>query len=109
MDTTLVDVTEISSAVEGDGVVLIGRRDVEPAGEDAPETGFAATLAVSLAAVDSDGTLDGDGEPGATDAIRVEEVADWAGTIPHEILSRLDPRVPRRYLTRAARGHEVSR
>jgi alanine racemase len=31
-------------------------------------------------------------------AIRVEELAEWAGTIPYEILTNINTRVPRVYL-----------
>jgi alanine racemase len=31
------------------------------------------------------------------DAITIEELAGWAGTIPHEILTSINTRVPRLY------------
>ena len=34
-------------------------------------------------------------------AITVEELARWAGTIPHEILTSINTRVPRTYVGRA--------
>ena len=37
------------------------------------------------------------GESGAEDAIRVEDLARWANTIPHEILTSINTRVPRVY------------
>jgi alanine racemase len=40
--------------------------------------------------------LGGDGEA----AITIEELAAWAGTIPHEILTSINTRVPRVYLNR---------
>jgi len=40
--------------------------------------------------------LGGDGES----AIRIEEMAAWAGTIPHEILTSINTRVPRVYRNR---------
>ncbi len=45
-----------------------------------------------------DVALIGGGGPGS---IRVEELARWAGTIPHEVLTNINTRVPRRYLSRA--------
>lgn len=33
------------------------------------------------------------------DCIRVEDLADWAGTIPYEILTNINTRVPRVYIT----------
>ena len=40
--------------------------------------------------------LGGDGEA----AIAIEEMAGWAGTIPHEILTSINTRVPRVYTNR---------
>jgi alanine racemase len=40
--------------------------------------------------------LGGDGET----AITIEEMAAWAGTIPHEILTSINTRVPRVYSNR---------
>jgi alanine racemase len=37
--------------------------------------------------------------PQGTDEISVNEVADWAHTVPHEILTNLNLRAPRRFLT----------
>ena len=37
-------------------------------------------------------------------AIRIEELARWAGTIPHEVLTSINTRVPRVYLDAAADG-----
>jgi alanine racemase len=42
--------------------------------------------------------LGGDGEA----AVRIEEMAAWAGTIPHEILTSINTRVPRVYSNRLA-------
>ena len=47
--------------------------------------------------------LGGDGQA----AIRIEEMAGWAGTIPHEILTSINTRVPRVYSNRLA-GHTAS-
>jgi alanine racemase len=30
--------------------------------------------------------------------VNVEDVSSWAGTISYEVLSRISPRVPRRYV-----------
>jgi alanine racemase len=40
----------------------------------------------------------GGGGDGAEPAIRIEELASWANTIPHEILTNINSRVPRVYL-----------
>jgi len=101
MDTTLVDVTEVPAARAGDEVELFGARgEASPAlpDQDAREQGYAATLATALAAVDdkADDPALGRTAPGHG-SIAVEEVASWAGTIPHEILCRIGIRVPRRY------------
>ena len=40
----------------------------------------------------------GGGEDGAEPPIRIEELATWANTIPHEILTNINTRVPRVYL-----------
>jgi len=37
-------------------------------------------------------------------AIRIEELASWAGTIPHEVLTSINTRVPRVYLEGAEAG-----
>ncbi|MFT3923693.1 MAG: alanine racemase [Myxococcales bacterium] len=42
-------------------------------------------------------------DPGAT--IRIEELAEWAGTIPHEVLTSINTRVPRVYVDGSV-GHE---
>ena len=110
MDITLVDVTEVTSAAPGDAVVLFGRTpgsDEEGGGRDAT---YADTLAAAVEAVADEGIPEGgrDRKAGKQEASSepsrqfspptVEEVAAWAETIPHEILSRVAPRVPRRYL-----------
>lgn len=96
MDLTLVDVTDISAVRSGDEVVLFGGGEDAPPDQDARESGYAATLAAALAAVDS---IDPDPEAGrfgrGRGPIGVEEVAAWGETIPHEILSRVGARVPR--------------
>jgi alanine racemase len=40
--------------------------------------------------------LGGEGEH-PEQAIRIEELAAWAGTIPHEVLTSINTRVPRVY------------
>jgi len=90
MDLTLVDVTELAEVQPGDEVILFGGGRSEAPSRDS-DSGYAATLATALAAVEGPG----DQSPAAPGFITVEEVADWAGTIPHEILSRIGPRVPR--------------
>lgn len=38
--------------------------------------------------------------PATSSTIRIEELARWAGTIPHEVLTNINTRVPRVYLNR---------
>ncbi len=101
MDTTLVDVTELSAARADDEVVLFGAAADSDSGlgdQSSREHGYAATLAAALAAVDEvepDAAL---GQAGSgRGPICAEEVADWAGTIPHELLCRIGARTPRVY------------
>ncbi len=111
MDITLVDVTDVTAAAPGDPVVLFG---AAPASED--ESGgrdaiYADTLAAAVGAVAGEQKNEPD-ETLRSASSRftpptVEEVAAWAETIPHEILSRVAPRVPRRYLDSAASGGAV--
>ena len=99
MDLTLVDVTDVSAARVGDEVVVFGT--VDPAlvvDEEVKAEGYSDTLAAAVAAADEADTTPvavPDAETAA--CISVEEVAEWAGTIPHEILCRVGSRVPRRY------------
>jgi len=111
MDIALVDVTDVTAASPGDSVVLFGGTpgsDEESGGRDST---YAGTLAAAVDAVAGQ-------EPGERpktprrssrnfEPPAVEEVAAWAETIPHEILSRVAPRVPRRYLDSAASGGTV--
>jgi alanine racemase len=53
--------------------------------------------------IESDSAYNGDevtllGESG-DQAITAQDLADWAGTIPYEILTNINTRVPRVYLT----------
>jgi alanine racemase len=74
MDLTMVDLTGCPEAAVGDDVLLFG----EPAETEAA-SGAAAVHEVH--------------EP-----IRIEEVAEWAGTIPWEIMCQIDKRVVRKYV-----------
>jgi alanine racemase len=72
MDQVMVDIGW-TSAFNGDEVVLLGN-SVEAGGSGRePDT-------------DDSGR-----------AIRIEELATWAGTIPHEVLTSINTRVPRIY------------
>jgi alanine racemase len=63
-----------------------------------------------MADLGSDGTayngdevvLLGESGEGAGPQIRIEELAAWANTIPHEILTNINNRVPRVYIDRDA-------
>jgi alanine racemase len=53
--------------------------------------------------IESDSAFNGDevtllGETNGT-AITAQDLADWAGTIPYEILTNINTRVPRVYIT----------
>jgi alanine racemase len=53
--------------------------------------------------IEADSAYNGDevtliGEANDT-AITVQDLADWAGTIPYEILTNINTRVPRVYIT----------
>jgi alanine racemase len=53
--------------------------------------------------IEADSAFNGDevtlmGESGST-SITAEQLADWAGTIPYEILTNINTRVPRVYIT----------
>ena len=105
MDITLVDVTDVTAAAPGDCVVLFGAEPVsddESGGRDAI---YADTLstAVSGVAGDEQEKTPRRARP-RSGAPSVEDVAAWAGTIPHEILSRVGTRVPKQYLDSAASG-----
>jgi alanine racemase len=47
---------------------------------------------------DDEVVLLGETGHGAESAIRIEELAVWASTIPHEVLTNINTRVPRIYL-----------
>jgi len=70
MDLTMIDLTAIPAAAVGDDVLLFG--DPGPAG--------------------------GKEGAGSAAAIRIEEVAEWAETIPWEIMCLIDKRVVRKYV-----------
>ena len=39
------------------------------------------------------------------EGIRVEDLAEWAGTIPYEVLTNINTRVPRVYFSNQGRTH----
>jgi alanine racemase len=54
--------------------------------------------------IESDSAYNGDevvliGEAANGETISVEDMAEWAGTIPYEILTNINTRVPRTYIT----------
>ena len=115
MDLTLVDVTDVTAAAPGDPVVVFGETqgsDEEGGGRDAI---YADTLAAAVDAVaGGQGLAQNDRQKQtphqASSRVApptVEEIAAWAETIPHEILSRIAPRVPRRYLDSTASGRAM--
>ncbi len=111
MDISLVDVTDVTAAAPGDAVVLFGAAPATGDESGGRDTTYAETLAAAVGAVAGD---QGDvRQKTSTKATRrfsppaVEEVAAWAETIPHEILCRVAPRVPRRYVDSAASGGTI--
>lgn len=115
MDLTLIDVTDLPAVRVDDEVIVFGRARhlSDTAAEDkAAAEGYSSTLATAVSAADTvDEVADEDlVAPAAVDRpeyISVEEVSEWAQTIPHEILSRIGSRVPRRYS--GAAGTEAPR
>jgi len=97
MDITLVDVTDVSAAAAGDAVVLFGREVAADDSIDVRESTYAASLATSVGSGAETSTAEGP-PSGRRGPPAVEEFASWADTIPHEVLCRVGPRVPRRYL-----------
>ena len=87
----------------GDGYMraMTGRAQVLLCGRRYPVVGTICMDQV-MVAIGWDGDqailLGGDGES----AITIEEMAAWAGTIPHEILTSINTRVPRVYSNRLA-------
>ena len=110
MDLTLVDVTDVSAAAPGDPVVLFGAAPGSGEEGGGRDSIYADTLAAAVGAVvDGPNAVPHDGQDGAAGRAAsrfspptVEEVAAWAETIPHEILSRVASRVPRQYVDSAA-------
>ncbi|NKB87356.1 MAG: alanine racemase [Acidobacteria bacterium] len=97
MDLALADVTDVSAAAAGDEVTIFGAASAESESVGRRESVYADTLATAVGASDgSRETLKPEVNPRRTTP-SVEEYAAWAGTIPHEILSRVGTRVPRRY------------
>ena len=67
-----------------------------------------------LPSPEADGAAMAAGEPAPGGAwlqrpVRVEDVAEWADTIPHEILCRIAPRVPRTVVEHRAGDEEAER
>ncbi len=117
MDITLVDVTDVAAAQVGDEVVVFGNtgREVGSGEAEGEPPGYSDTLSIAVAAADGPGdeaAAKAPTAPPGTDGqacIRVEEVAEWAETIPHEILSRIGSRVPRHYSTTVANSAAEAR
>jgi alanine racemase len=119
MDLTLIDLTDVPDARVDDEVIVFGSatgcvRDM-PGAAKSGSKGYSDTLAIALSATDEladeaddeiDDEIDGEADVAAgmvpTEAdgpayVSVEEVSEWAQTIPHEVLSRIGSRVPRCY------------
>jgi alanine racemase len=98
MDITLLDVTDVSAAAAGDAVVLFGPEAAVADQIEGRETVYADALATAVGAAGSGREPATPRQSPRRGAPTVEEFAAWAETIPHEILCRIAPRVPRRYL-----------
>jgi alanine racemase len=98
MDISLVDVTDVTAAAPGDPVTVFGEfiRDEEP-GRASEET-YADSLMAAMGATASDSGAVVGAAGRRRRPPRVEEIAAWAGTIPHEVLCRMGERVPRVYV-----------
>lgn len=111
MDLTLVDVTDVTAAAPGDPVVLFGAAQHSEEESGGRDTAYAETLAAAVGAVageqEEQKTKTPRQAPLRSTPPSVEEMAAWAETIPHEILCRVAPRVPRRYLDSAASGGTI--
>lgn len=93
----------------GDGYFrsMSGRAEVIIRGKRYPIAGRVCMDQV-VVNIEQDSAYNGDeviliGESGNGTAITVEELAEWAGTIPWEILTNVNTRVPRVYKTTAGR------
>ncbi len=104
MDITLVDVTDVTAAAPGDAVVLFGAAPISDDGRGGRDGAYADTLAAAVGGVVGEADEAPRRMSHRLGPPTVEEVAAWAETIPHEILSRVASRVPRRYLDSAASG-----
>lgn len=93
MDLTLVDVTDVPAAEAGDQVVLFGASASRRAHETR-DARFASTLEATLAALETEPASD---SSALRRPVSVEDIAAWADSIPHEILSRIGCRVPRHH------------
>ena len=108
MDLTLVDITGVPTARVGDEVVVFGSTE-RSAGSinefEVGSVGHSENLPIVVAAADraaDEAIAKAPPAPAETDSracISVEEVSEWAETIPHEILSGIGSRVPRCYST----------
>jgi alanine racemase len=90
----------------GDGYMraMSGRAEVIVRGQRYPVVGricmdqIMADIGKGTAYNGDEVVLLGDGRDGTESPIRIEELAEWAGTIPHEIVTTINTRVPRVYL-----------
>jgi alanine racemase len=88
----------------GDGYFrsMSGKAEVLINGKRYPVVG-AICMDQFMVSIEQDSVFNADevilvGNEGQAGAIRVEELAEWAGTIPYEILTNINTRVPRVYL-----------
>jgi len=97
----------------GDGYMraMSGRAQVIVRGQRVPVVGricmdqIMADIGSGTAYNGDEVVLLGEGREGGDAPIRIEELAAWANTIPHEILTNINTRVPRVYVDKG-RAHE---
>jgi len=97
----------------GDGYMraMSGRAEVIVRGHRIPVAGricmdqIMADIGNGTAYNGDEVVLLGESRQGGDAPIRIEELAAWANTIPHEILTNINTRVPRVYIDKG-RGHE---
>ena len=101
--STAISVVATLPVGYGDGYArgLSGKAEVLIAGQRRPVVGR-ITMDAMMVDIGTGSAFNGDeavllGRQGAQ-AIRVEQLAEWLGTIPYEILTMINTRVPRHYV-----------
>lgn len=85
-------------AMSGRARVIVGGRQVPVVGRICMDQIMADIGAAGSAYNGDEAVLLGSGRDGTGPGIRIEDLAEWAGTIPHEIVTTINTRVPRVYV-----------